>query len=140
MIGRFKFIGRNGSMGLITNNTYKICYNSVSGRIRAIIYDGDDTKYCPYNSLNAFRQNWVKVESDYTPKYILVNGNGLVFIESKSDYEFSCSSVSDKNLYKYGMSLKEAQDIIAKYYSYLTKYDSCYENRLESILTIKELD
>lgn len=73
-------------------------------------------------------------------RYLIKDKQGLFFIKQEGKNCFSFSSVGLEQLKNYTFNIKEAQDIVADYYNYLTLYDSCEENREESILDIIKYD
>lgn len=54
------YVGKNGSMGLVTGNTYDITLQA--GRknvwVRWKDEENDEWKSCPYSSLEALHRNW----------------------------------------------------------------------------------
>jgi hypothetical protein len=57
---RYKFIGRDGSLGLKKGNYYVIDLktNIFTKKVLAYIYDGKFITTCPYTSIKTFKQNW----------------------------------------------------------------------------------
>ena len=58
-----KFIGKNGSMGLIYGKTYDV---KIISRYHYILVKWDSCKVCPYSSPQSFAENWTKPESSPT--------------------------------------------------------------------------
>lgn len=52
---RFRFIGKDGSMGLKKGSIYKLTTMIIGGYI---VVRWDKGKPCPYSSLEAFLLNW----------------------------------------------------------------------------------
>ena len=55
-----KFIGKNGSMGFVTNKIYELKSTCENGHI--VIRTIDKKLWCPYSSIESFLRNWEIVE------------------------------------------------------------------------------
>jgi hypothetical protein len=66
MIGKFEFIGYNGSMGFLTGKTYPLDITTITNmdgekillRYHSNEMGGSAMVRCPYNSWVAFFKNW----------------------------------------------------------------------------------
>lgn len=62
---KLKFIGANGSMGLVYGKIYKVSLRTIGSYIVAYISKGlFHDIMCPYKSLKAFAANW-ELEDKY---------------------------------------------------------------------------
>lgn len=66
-----KFIGKDGSMGLVYGNTYDV---QITSNSHSILVKWDSCKSCPYSSPLSFAKNWTK------PGYSPTGHNGVYMI------------------------------------------------------------
>jgi len=57
---KYKFIGQDGSMGLVNNKTYELTVRkpSLADKLKGWEVIVTDPVYCPYSSYITFYENW----------------------------------------------------------------------------------